>query len=114
MLEWKEVNPLPQRCIECENRSKRYFEADEAGKRKMELEEDIFFDCGSCDYALERFYLSREDELTVTKKGLQQALERLQKQGNSKLQQNAIKNYQQRINEIDAELQSIEKTKDHN
>ena len=37
MLEWKEVNPLPQRCIEGEDRAKRYFEADEVRKRKMEL-----------------------------------------------------------------------------
>ena len=68
MLEWKEVNPLPQRCIECEDRAKRYFEADEVGKRKMELEEDLFLDCGSCDYALERFYLSEEDELKIKEK----------------------------------------------
>ena len=80
MLEWKEANPLPQRCIECEEKAKAYAAADEAEKLRMELEEDFFFDCGSCDYALDRFYLSREDELRLRKKGLQKAIERLQRQ----------------------------------
>ena len=80
MLEWKEANPLPQRCIECEEKAKAYAAADEAEKLRMELEEDFFFDCSSCDYALDRFYLSREDELRLRKKGLQKAIERLQRQ----------------------------------
>ncbi len=80
MLEWKEANPLPQRCIECEEKAKQYEAADEEEKLRMELEEDFFFDCGSCDYALDRFYLSREDELRLRKKGLQKAIERLQRQ----------------------------------
>ncbi len=80
MLDWKEANPLPQRCIECEEKAKKYFAADEEEKLRMELEEDFFYDCGSCDYALDRFYLSREDELRVRKKGLQKAIERLQRQ----------------------------------
>ena len=44
MLEWKEANPLPQRCIECEEKAKAYAAADEAEKLRMELEEDFFFD----------------------------------------------------------------------
>ena len=80
MLERKAANPLPQRCIECEETAKSYAAADEAEKLRMELEEDFFFDCGSCDYALDRFYLSREDELRLRKKGLQKAIERLQRQ----------------------------------
>ena len=58
----------------------------------MEMEEDFNCDCGSCDYALDRFYLSREDELRVKKKGLQKAIERLQRQ----------------IAEIDKELEGVE------
>jgi hypothetical protein len=92
MLEWKEANPLPQRCIKCEEKAKQYAAADEAKKLRMELEEDFFFDCGSCDYALDRFYLSREDKLRVRKKGLQKGIERLQRQ----------------IIEIDKELRTLE------
>ena len=58
----------------------------------MEMEEDFNCDCGSCDYALDRFYLSREDELRVKKKGLQKAIERLQR----------------KIAEIDKELEGVE------
>ena len=61
-------------------------------QHKMETEEDFNCDCGSCDYALDRFYLSREDELRVKKKGLQKAIERLQRQ----------------IAEIDKELEGVE------
>jgi len=57
----------------------------------METEEDFNCDCGSCDYALDRYYLSREDELRVRKKGLQKAIERLQRQ----------------VLEIDAELEAL-------
>ena len=92
MLEWKEANPLPQRCIECEEKAKAYATADEAEKLRMEIEEDFNCDCSSCDYALDRYYLSREDELRVRKKGLQKAIERLQRQ----------------IAEIDKELEGVE------
>ena len=92
MLEWKEANPLPQRCIECEEKAKVYAAADEAEKLRMEIEEDFNCDCGSCDYALDRFYLSREDELRLRKKGLEKAIERLQRQ----------------IAEIDKELEGVE------
>ena len=37
MLEWKEVNPLPERCIKCEEQAERYFAADDAEKRKRTL-----------------------------------------------------------------------------
>lgn len=80
MLEWKEINPLPERCIKCEEQAKKYFAADEDEKLRMEREEDFNCDCGCCDYALDRFYLSREDELRVKKKGLEKAVERLQRQ----------------------------------
>ena len=92
MLEWKEANPLPERCIKCEEQAERYFAADDAEKLRMEMEEDFNCDCGSYDYALDRFYLSREDELRVKKKGLQKAIERLQRQ----------------IAEIDKELEGVE------
>ena len=45
MLEWKEANPLPERCIKCEEQAKRYEAADEAEKLRMEIEEDFYFDC---------------------------------------------------------------------
>ena len=92
MVEWKEANPLPERCIKCEEQAERYFAADDAEKLRMEMEEDFNCDCGSCDYALDRFFLSREDELRVKKKGLQKAIERLQRQ----------------IAEIDKELEGVE------
>ncbi len=79
MAELLEANPLPPRCIECEEKAKLYWEADEAGKLKME-EEGFSMDCSSCDYGAERFYYSREDELRIRKKGLQKAIERLQRQ----------------------------------
>ena len=91
MLEWIEANPLPERCIKCEEQAERYFAADDAEKLRMETEEDFNCDCGSCDYALDRYYLSREDELKVRKKGLQKAIERLQRQ----------------IKEIDLELEQL-------
>ena len=84
MAELLEANPLPPRCVKCEEKAKLYWEADEAGKRKMEEEatedDDFSMDCGSCDYAGDRFYYSREDELRIRKKGLQKAIERLQRQ----------------------------------
>ena len=63
-MEWIEVSPLPLVCQEC----------------KWE-----------CDNAGERWILSPEDELLVRRKGLQKAVERLQKQ----------------IAEIDRQLSSI-------
>ena len=93
MLEWKEANPLPERCIKCEAAAEKYFAADDAEKLRMEIEEDFNCDCGSCDYALDRFYLSREDELRVKKKGLEKAIERLQRQ----------------IADIDAELEALKR-----
>ena len=92
MLEWKEANPLPERCIKCEEQAERYFAADDAEKLRMEMEEVFNCDCGSCDYALDRFYLSREDELRVKRMGLQKAVERLQRQ----------------IAEIDKEFEGVE------
>lgn len=80
MVEWKEANPLPERCIKCEEQAERYFAADDAEKLRMEMEEDFNCDCGSCDYALDRFYLSREDELRLKRKGLEKAIARLQRQ----------------------------------
>ena len=93
MLEWKEVNPLPERCIKCEEQAERYFAADDAEKLRMETEEDFNCDCGSCDYALDRYYLSREDELRLKRKGLEKAVARLQRQ----------------ISVIDEELKQIKK-----
>ena len=78
-MEWIEANPLPEVCQKCEADFKRYQEADEAEKLRME-EQGFFFDCGSCDHGGERFYLSRKDELTVRRKGLVKAIERLERQ----------------------------------
>lgn len=89
-MEWIEANPLPGVCQKCEADFKRYQEADEAEKLRME-EQGFFFDCGSCDHCGERFYLSRKDELTVRRKGLVKAIERLERQ----------------IREIDNELKSL-------
>jgi hypothetical protein len=55
-LEWREVKTLPKRCIECDKKAKIYLEANEEEQKRMELEEDFSLDCGSCDYALERYY----------------------------------------------------------
>lgn len=44
MLEYYEVSPLPEVCIECMARN------------------DEYEDCGSCDYALERWHLTPESE----------------------------------------------------
>lgn len=57
MLEWKEANPLPVVCQKCEAQRLIYEAADEAEQLRLELEEDFFFDCGSCEYGGERFYL---------------------------------------------------------
>ena len=79
MFELREANPLPPRCIECEEKAKLYYAADEAEKLKME-QEGFSLDCGSCDYGAERFYYSREDELRIRKKGLQKSIDRLRLQ----------------------------------
>ena len=60
-MEWIEANPLPPACIECEARGE-----DE--------------DCGSCEHGGERFYLSREDELYLLRKGKIKAIQRLQRE----------------------------------
>lgn len=46
MLEYYEVNPLPEVCIKC-------------------MEENVDEDCGSCDYALDRWHLTRESEIRL-------------------------------------------------
>lgn len=55
-MEWLEANPLPEMCQGCQE------------------------DCGNCDHALSRWYLSEEDELRLKRKGLIKAIERLQRQ----------------------------------
>ena len=56
-MEWIEANPLPAVCQNCQ--------------------ED---DCYNCDYAGERWTLSKADELRVRRKGLLKAIERLQRE----------------------------------
>lgn len=68
-MEWIEANPLPQRCQECREE-----------------------DCYNCDYAGERWYLSKADELRSRKQMMLRAIER----------------YQRKIAEIDKELEVIE------
>lgn len=68
-MEWIEANPLPAVCQNCQ--------------------ED---DCYNCDYAGERWTLSKADELRVRRKGLLKAIERLQRQ----------------VKAIDAELEVLE------
>ncbi len=53
-MEWIEVQPLPQACVECEEE-----------------------DCGNCDTAGERWGLSEKSELLVRKKAAQKAIERI-------------------------------------
>ena len=69
VMEWIEANPLPQRCQECHEE-----------------------DCYNCDYAGERWYLSKADELRSRKQMMLRAIER----------------YQRKIAEIDKELEVIE------
>ena len=89
-MEWIEANPLPVVCQKCEEDFKIYQNADEAQKLQME-EQGFCFDCGSCDHGGERYYLSRKDELTIKRKGLVKAIERLERQ----------------IREIDNELNTL-------
>ena len=56
-MEWLEADPLPQVCRNCREE-----------------------DCYNCDHAGERWFLSREDELRLRRKGLLKAIERLQRQ----------------------------------
>ena len=67
-MEYLEANPLPVECQNCEDE-----------------------DCGECDFAGKRWYLSRSDELKLKRKGLRKAIERLERQ----------------IQAIDAELEVI-------
>lgn len=80
MIEYIEVKPLPLVCQKCEEKQRIYNAATEEEKQRMETEEDFYFDCGSCDYAGERWQLSRRDELTLLKKGKLKAIERLQRE----------------------------------
>lgn len=68
-MEWIEKNLLPPECVNCQ-------------------EEEYY----NCDYAGERWTLSRADELRVRRKGLLKAIERLQRQ----------------VKAIDAELEVLE------
>lgn len=45
----------------------------------METEEDFNCDCGSCENAGERWYLSRRDELILQRKAAEKAIERFQR-----------------------------------
>ena len=68
-MEWIEANPLPAVCENCQEE-----------------------ECYNCDYAGERWTLSKADELRVRRKGLLKAIERLQRQ----------------VKAIDAELEVLE------
>lgn len=57
MLEWKEVNPLPQECLGCRDG-----------------------DCSECEVAGKRWVLSRADELRIRKRSLLKSIERMQRQ----------------------------------
>lgn len=68
-MEWIEADPLPAVCQNCQEE-----------------------ECYNCDYAGERWTLSKADELRVRRKGLLKAIERLQRQ----------------VKAIDAELEVLE------
>ena len=68
-MEWIEASPLPPECVACQEE-----------------------ECYNCDYAGERWTLSKADELRVRRKGLLKAIERLQRQ----------------VKAIDAELEVLE------
>lgn len=59
-MKWLEADPLPAECQNCQEG-----------------------DCYNCDYAGKRWYLSREDDLRIRRKGLIKAIERLQQQVDS-------------------------------
>ncbi len=67
-MEYIEANPLPPECENCNE------------------------DCGSCDIAGKRWYLSKADELRLQRKSLLKAIER----------------YERQIARIDAEIEVIE------
>lgn len=56
-MEYREVNPVPAVCRNCTDMC-----------------------CGDCDHALERWTLSRRDELILKRKGIEMAIQRLQRQ----------------------------------
>ena len=56
-MDWLEVDPLPAECQGCQEE-----------------------DCYNCDHAGKRWYLSKEDDLRIRRKGLIKAIERLQRQ----------------------------------
>lgn len=56
-MEWKEVTPLPNECQNCQEE-----------------------ECYNCDTAGKQWQLSEVDELRVRRKGLEKAVERLQRQ----------------------------------
>lgn len=60
MIEYIEVNPIPEICQECEDKGRA--------------------DCGSCDYAGERWILPREEELWLKRKLKIKAIQRLQRE----------------------------------
>ena len=71
-MNYIEANPIPLACQKCE-------------------ESGVVGDCGSCDNAGERWYLSRRDELLLKRKGLLKAIER----------------YERQIDAIDRELEGL-------
>ena len=56
-MQWHEVKPVPKVCVGCTEK-----------------------DCYNCDYAGQRWRLSREDELKSRRKMMVKAIERLQRQ----------------------------------
>ena len=56
-MEWIEVNPLPDVCQKCQEE-----------------------ECYNCDYAGERWTLSKADDLMLKRKSLLKAIDRLQRQ----------------------------------
>ena len=79
MIEYIEVNPLPEICQKCEEQQQRYFAADPEEQLRMEQEEDFNCDCGSCEYAGARWILPREEELWLLRKAKIKAIQRLQR-----------------------------------
>ena len=69
MLEYIEANPRPAVCVNCQEE-----------------------ECYNCDYAGERWTLTRADELRLRRKDLLKAIERLERQ----------------VKAIDAELEGLE------
>lgn len=68
-MEWIEKDPLPPECLICQEE-----------------------ECYNCDYAGERWTLTRADELRLRRKDLLKAIERLERQ----------------VKAIDAELEGLE------